>query len=157
MIFSTQTGITLRSWYFLPDQEIMNALLSQAENGIRVNILFSHHTRVPLIDLANRRLCHQLARSKAQIYRYDGRFMHAKEAWNDQGDILLGSANIDRWALRTNFECCLQINDQKLACQLDNELQTDTAYCHIPNTRLTDIWNDRHKRLVHEKRPLWHA
>jgi cardiolipin synthase len=129
LILSAKTAVTLRSWYFLPDEEIMNALLTQAENGVRVTILFSHHTRVPLIDIANRRLCRQLAQAGVQIYRYTGRFMHAKEAWNDQGDILLGSANIDRWALRTNFECCLQISDQALARRLSRELCADTLCC----------------------------
>jgi cardiolipin synthase len=131
LILSAKSAVTLRSWYFLPDQEIMNALLTQAENGVQVTILFSHHTRVPLIDMGNRRLCRRLAQAGARIYRYDGRYMHAKEAWNDQGDILLGSANIDRWALRTNFECCLHINDRELACQLSRELYADTQYCHV--------------------------
>lgn len=134
LILSAKTAVTLRSWYFLPDKEIMNALLSQAENGVRVTILFSHHTRVPLIDIANRRLCRHLTQAGAYIYRYTGRFMHAKEAWNAQGGILIGSANIDRWALRTNFECCLHIKDQELARQLTRELYADTAFCHTPDT-----------------------
>ncbi len=133
LILSAKTAVTLRSWYFLPDKEIMNALLSQAENGVRVTILFSHHTRVPLIDIANRRLCRRLMKAGVHIYRYTGRFMHAKEVWNDQGDILLGSANIDRWALRTNFECCLHIKDPKLARQLVRELHADTVHCHTPD------------------------
>jgi cardiolipin synthase len=135
MILSAKTAVTLRSWYFLPDEEIMNALLSQAENGVRVTILFSHQTRVPLIDIANRRLCRRLTKAGVHIYRYTGRFMHAKEAWNDQGEILLGSANIDRWALRTNFECCLHIKDRKLARQLSRELWADTAHCHTPESK----------------------
>lgn len=138
LILSAQTAVTLRSWYFLPDAEIMNALLSQAENGVRVTILFSHHTRVPLIDLANRRLCRALTQAGVHIYRYNGRYMHAKEAWNDQGDILLGSANIDRWALRTNFECCLLIHNPALAHQLSCELQADTAYC-CPSSHKRDL------------------
>jgi cardiolipin synthase len=129
LILGAKTAVSLRSWYFLPDAEIMNALLSQAEKGVRVTILLSHRTRISLIDWANRRLCHQLAQAGAHIYRYHGRFMHAKEAWNDQGEILLGSANIDRWALRTNFECCLHLHDLALASQLSRECQADAAYC----------------------------
>ena len=59
IILGAETAVTLRSWYFLPDKEIMNALLSQAENGVCVSILFSHRTRVPPIDLANRWLARQ--------------------------------------------------------------------------------------------------
>lgn len=135
LILSARTAVSLRSWYFLPDAEIMNALLSQAESGVRVTILLSHRTRVSLIDLANRRLCHRLAQAGAHIYRYNGRFMHAKEAWNDRGKVLLGSANIDRWALRTNFECCLHLHDAALARQLSQECQADAVYC-LPRVEL---------------------
>ena len=134
LILSAKTAVTLRSWYFLPDAEIMNALRSQAERGVRVTILFSHHTRVPFIDIANRRLCRLLAQSGVQVYRYTGCYMHAKEAWNDQGDMLIGSANIDRWALRTNFECCLRLQDPNLAHQLIGELQADVRHCYKQKT-----------------------
>ena len=129
LILATKKAVYLRSWYFLPDREIMNALLSQAERGVHVQILFSHQTRIPPIDIANRHLCRQLTRAGAHIYRYHGRFMHAKEAWTAEGDSLIGSANIDRWALRTNFECSLQISSQPLARQLTDELQKDLACC----------------------------
>ena len=120
----------------------MNSLLSQAENGVRVTILFSHHTRVPLIDIANRGLCRRLEKAGVRVLRYNGRFMHAKEAWNDQGDILLGSANIDRWALRTNFECCLRIQDPALTRQLTRELHADVVYC-LPRQKQDHRWLPR--------------
>jgi phosphatidylserine/phosphatidylglycerophosphate/cardiolipin synthase-like enzyme len=85
---------------------------------------------VPFIDLANRSLAARLSRSGVQIYRYTGRYMHAKEAWNDRGDILIGSANIDRWALRTCFECCLHIRSDELARQLTTVLRREArAFC----------------------------
>jgi len=132
LILSAKTAVTVRSWYFLPDQEIMNALLSQAEKGVKVTILFSHKTRVPLIDIANRGLCRQLRQAGATVLRYRGRFMHAKEVWNDQGEILLGSANVDRWAMRTNFECCLRIKSHELARRLTQELRVDESHCRKP-------------------------
>ncbi len=141
LILSAETAVFLRSWYFLPDKEIINALLSQAENGVRVTILFSHHTRIPLIDIANQRLTRRLAKASSKIYRYADCYMHAKEAWNDQGDILFGSANIDLWSLRANFECCLRITDLALAHQLSRELNADTSHC-LPPARVKG-WSGR--------------
>jgi cardiolipin synthase len=142
LILSAKKSVFLRSWYFLPDEEIMNALLSQAEKGVRVTILFSHHTRMPFIDIANRGLCRRLEKAGVRVLRYNGRYMHAKEAWNDQGDILLGSANIDPWALRTNFECSLRIQDVALARQLTRELQADAVYC-LPPQKQEGHWLPR--------------
>ena len=129
LILNAETAVYLRTWYFLPDQEILNALMSQAESGVNVTILFSHQTRVPLIDAANRLLGHQLTRSGVQIYRYTSRYMHAKEAWNDRGEIIFGSANVDRWALTSNFECSLRIQDSRLMNQLQQALLADLVDC----------------------------
>jgi cardiolipin synthase len=129
LILNTEKAITIRTWYFLPDREILNALLSQAEDGVQVTILLSDRTRVPFIDAANRMIGHKLANSGASIYRYQGRYMHAKEAWNDKGNILFGSANVDRWALHSNFECDLQIRDTYLARRLQQALAADLCHC----------------------------
>lgn len=135
LILSAKTAVFIRSWYFLPDKEILNALLTQAENGVRVTILFSHRTRVPLIDIANRWLTRKLTQAGVKIYRYADGYMHAKEAWNDQGDVLFGSANIDRWALHSNFECCLRITDTILTERLTRELYADVSCCLTPEKR----------------------
>lgn len=129
LILEAKRSVTIRTWYFLPDQEILNALLSQAENGVEVTVLFSHRTRMSFIDAINKNMGDKLTRSGAHVYRYRGRYMHAKEAWNDQGYILVGSANIDRWALNSNFECSLRIHDDRLARQLHQALQMDLCHC----------------------------
>lgn len=129
LILEADQSVTIRTWYFLPDQEILNSLLSQAENGVEVTILLSHHTRVPFIDAINKIMGNKLTRSGAHVYRYRGRYMHAKEAWNDKGNILFGSANIDRWALNSNFECSLRLHDDRLAKQFQQALHLDLCHC----------------------------
>lgn len=124
-----EKSITIRTWYFLPDRELLNALLSQAESGVSVTILLSDRTRVPFIDAANKFIGCKLAKSGARVFRYKGRYMHAKEAWNDKGDILFGSANVDWWALYSNFECDLHLNDANLARQLQQALAADLCFC----------------------------
>jgi len=126
LILDSEKAIYIRKWYFLPDQEILDALCSQARNGVAVNILFSHHTPVRPINLANYLHGHDLARSGARVYRYMDNLMHAKVAWNDQGKILFGSANMDEKAMRSNFECSLVIEDGELAEQLTHKFEADT-------------------------------
>ncbi|MCB8945892.1 MAG: hypothetical protein H6658_19255 [Ardenticatenaceae bacterium] len=135
LIWGAETAVTLRTWYFLPDREIMNALQTQAKRGVRVTILLSHHTRIPIVDLANRPLCRQLAAAGVQIYRYAAGYMHAKAAWTEAGDILFGSANFDHWALRTNFECCLHIKNEALAHELRLELLADIHHCQLSTSQ----------------------
>jgi cardiolipin synthase len=129
LILDADKEITIRSWYFLPDREILNALRSQAQRGVSVNILLSHRTRVPVIDWANHIHGHKLSVAGGNVYRFTGGFMHAKAAWNDRGAVLFGSANLDAKALKDNFECSLLLEDADLARQLGLAFEADLAEC----------------------------
>jgi cardiolipin synthase len=126
LILDAERAVYIRKWYFLPDREILEALCSQARNGVAVNILFSHRTPVLPINIANTLHAHELAKSGAHVYRFTDSYMHAKVAWNDQGQVLFGSANMDDKALRSNFECSLAIRDNALAGQLTLAFESDT-------------------------------
>jgi cardiolipin synthase len=126
---NAKRSIHLRTWYFLPDADLLNAMCSQAENQVKVNVLLSHRTRVRLVDLANAIHVHRLTCAGGRVFRYTDSYMHAKTAWNDQGTILLGSANLDPHSMATNFESCLQINDPTLARQLKQAFQADLDRC----------------------------
>ncbi len=121
--------IYLRTWYFLPDTEILDALQHQAENGVAVNLMLSHKTRVPPVDYANVIPCDRLAKSGGLVYRYHEKYMHAKVAWNDRSEILLGSANLDHVSLRKTFECCIHVIDDGLAQDLQRAFEKDKNSC----------------------------
>jgi len=129
LILNADRAIYLRTWYFLPDQEILEALRSQAENGVQVYVLLSHKTRVRPIDFANYIHCHDLAKSGGKIYRYTEKYMHAKVAWNNHGEVLFGSANFERMALKNTFECSIELRDHRLAGALRQSFEKDRLTC----------------------------
>lgn len=134
LILDAEREIYIRQWYFLPDREIMDALCSQARNGVLVNVLFSHCTPVLPINVANYLQGHELAQSGARVYRFLDGPTHAKVAWNDHGRVLFGSANMDDKALHSNFECSLIIDDSVLAKQLTHVFKDDIQHCLLQNT-----------------------
>ena len=144
LILNAEKSVYIRNWYFLPDKELLNALLFQAEREVSVNILLSDRTRVPLVDAANYITGHKLVRSGARVFRYTQRYMHSKVAWNGQGDIVLGSANMDTKALSGCFECSLQLRNPILARQLRQAFEND----HYLSTQQTP--------QTFPKRPLPH-
>jgi len=135
VILDAETDIYIRNWYFLPDQEILDALRCQAENGVRVHVLLSHRTKVRAIDFANHIHGHKLAKSGGRVLRFTGGYMHAKVAWNDQGEVLFGSANMDRKALNDNFECSLSFVDQELADRLTHAFEKDAARSFVQDEK----------------------
>jgi cardiolipin synthase len=138
LISEADKFIYIRTWSFLPDEEILNLLCNQAKKGVQVNILFSHRTRFRPLDYANYIHVHQLVEAGANVYRYVGNYMHTKVAWNNHDDILFGSANLESHSLRHNFETCLQINASSLTSELNHTFCNDltssvqqTAQSHL--------------------------
>lgn len=127
LILDADEEVYIRSWYFIPDREILNALHSQAVNGVRVKILLSDKTKMPLIDAANPILAENLTKAGAEVYRYTSRYMHAKAAWNNKGDVLFGSANMDDKALCGNFECSIVVRNLDLMNSLKTVFETDSS------------------------------
>lgn len=129
LIRSADQSLHLRTWYFLPDAEILNALCEQSRRGVQVNLMFSHQTRIRPVDFASHIPVRQLVQSGANVYRYTGAYLHSKVSWNDHGDVLLGSANLDAHSMHGNFESCLEINDPSLAWDLRRAFANDISSC----------------------------
>lgn len=127
LVLSTNDTIYFRHWYFLPNKEFLNAMLSQLERGVNIRVLLSHNTRIPIIDIANHIPIKKLVLAGAQISRYHTRYMHSKITWNKSGDIIFGSANIEGKGLNSNFELCLRINNQTLSNELTQRFSRDCA------------------------------
>jgi cardiolipin synthase len=150
LIRSADQSLHLRTWYFLPDAEIMDALCAQSRRGVQVNVMFSHQTRVRPVDFANHIPVRQLANVGVHVYRYAGSYLHSKAAWNNRGDVLLGSANLDAHSMHINFESCLQMNDAALAWELRRAFVNDLPACLFQTV-------ESYKRLTLAERILSHA
>jgi len=140
LIRDAEKAIYIRTWYFLPDQEIFEALLAKAESGVEVNIMLSNKTRVRPIDFANYVQAHKLAKAGARVFRYTEKYMHAKVAWNERGEVLFGSANLEKMALENTFECCIGVRDKKLATKLHRAFEADT---HLSIQQTPEIFRRR--------------
>ena len=127
LVLSTNDTIYFRHWYFLPNKEFLNAMSSQLESGANLRVLLSHRTRIPVIDIANNIPIRKLVQAGAQIFRYHTRYMHSKITWNESGEIIFGSANIEERGLNSNFELCLKIKSQTLSDELINNFNRDCA------------------------------
>ena len=125
LIRNAKKSIFIRTWYFLPDDEMLAALCAQAQRGVQVNVLLSHETRVRPVDFANYIHVHKLVCAGGNVYRYAGKYMHSKAAWADNSKVLFGSANLDAHSMHVNFESCLEIHSQKLAWDLRRSFYSD--------------------------------
>ena len=143
--------------YFIPDREILRALLDAASRGVDVRVLVPHRSNHVVADWLARGHYSALLRGGVRIFLYMDAMIHAKTATVDGRWSTIGTANIDRLSLTGNYEINLEIVDEDVADTLEKVFAMD-----LTNAReLTgDEWESRPtlnkvgERLVSPLAPL---
>ncbi len=116
--------IDLAMGYFYPHGKLLRALGRAARHGIRVRLLLTQHSDVPLARWAARGLYGRLLRSGIELWEYRPAMLHAKLAIIDD-TVIAGSANLDIRSGRINYELVAVVRDQALAEQARADFEED--------------------------------
>lgn len=132
--------VDITAAYFLPDRDILAALLAASARGVEVRILTPSVSNHVVTDWLSRGFYGRLLRGGVQIHRYQGHMVHAKTATIDGEWSTVGTANIDRLSLMGNYEINLEVLDPGFAAGMQEIFETDL----LKAERLTlTEWNRR--------------
>lgn len=136
-------SIDITQGYFLPDEEILGALLSAARRGVEVRVLVPEFSNHVVADWVGRGLYSRLLAGGVRIFLFQDAMVHAKTATVDGRWTTIGTTNVDRLSMTGNFEINLEVYDEGLARRMEEIFASD-----LTNAReLTrDEW---------ESRPTW--
>jgi cardiolipin synthase len=123
-IQDARSGIDLAMGYFYPHGRTLRALKRAVIRGVRVRLLFSQKTDVPVARWAARGLYGRLLRAGIEVWEYLPAMMHAKLAV--AGDtVIAGSANLDIRSGFFNYELIAVVTDPLLATQVSADFEED--------------------------------
>jgi cardiolipin synthase len=111
--------------YFIPDREILEALLDAARRGVDVRVLVPERSNHVVADWLARGHYTTLLRGGVRIFLYQGAMIHAKTATIDGRWSTVGTANIDRLSLTGNYEINLEIVHREVARTLEHVFAMD--------------------------------
>jgi len=117
-ISTAQKSIRVATPYFLPDDQLMTALLLAATRGVDVRIVIPMFNNHPLIGWAMIAHVSPLLLAGCRIWRAPLPFDHSKLMVVDKAWCLFGSPNWDTRSLSLNFEMAIEAYDPTLASQL---------------------------------------
>jgi cardiolipin synthase len=112
-------SIRIMSPYFLPDRELISALVTAARRGVEVDIIVPTANNLVLVDRAMTAQFDQMLKSYCRIWRAEGPFNHSKLLAIDGTWAYVGSSNLDPRSLRLNFEVDLEVIDRGFAGTID--------------------------------------
>jgi len=117
--------ILITTPYFIPGENILDALQMAAISGVKVKILVPGKSDSAFVDYAARSYYGDLLEVGVEIYLYQKGFVHAKTIVSDGQLSIIGTANMDHRSFELNFEVNSMIYDDKTAGHLRDAFYND--------------------------------
>jgi len=124
-IASASEDLLVANPYFVPGPRIIRSLLRAAKRGVRVRLLMSSRSDVPLMRLVGRSSYGILLRGGIEIFEMERELLHAKVMLVDGERVVIGSANLDQRSFHRNFEINCVIDSRTFGAQVRRELEAD--------------------------------
>ena len=116
-------SIRIMSPYFLPDRELISALVTASMRGVEVDIVVPAANNLVLVDRAMTAQFDQILKGGCRIWRSRGAFNHSKMMAVDGRWAYVGSSNLDPRSLRLNFEIDIEVLDSNFASGIGQKIQ----------------------------------
>lgn len=125
LIHMARRNIYIQTPYFIPDDDIRDALLIAAKSGIDVRIMIPCKPDHPFVYWATYSYLGEMIEAGARCYTYDNGFLHAKCMCIDGLVTCMGTANMDIRSFSLNFEVNAVVYSAKTTEKLMEAFEND--------------------------------
>ena len=109
--------------YFVPDREMISALITAALRGVDVRVVLPGYNNLPFVHWASRSMLWELLAYGIRVFYQPPPFVHTKLLLVDNIWSLVGSANLDPRSLRLNFELNLSVFGTELSATVSRHFE----------------------------------
>jgi cardiolipin synthase A/B len=125
-----EKSIHLTNAYFVPDEQIVRALMDASKRSVDVKLIVPGASDSSLAFYAGRSFYTELLESGVKLYERRGGMLHAKTAVIDGVRSTVGSTNLDLWSFARNDEINAVILGQEFASELEAMFADDIEASH---------------------------
>jgi cardiolipin synthase len=154
-IYLAKEEILITTPYFIPGDNILDALRIAASSGLSVKLLVPGKSDSRLVNAASKANYHYLLKAGVEIYLYKKGFVHAKTMVTDGKLSMIGTANMDYRSYELNFEVNAIVydvpfaenlrkvffDDLKQAQKLDEKLWDNRAFYYKLADRIARLFS----------------
>lgn len=135
-----ERSIHLTHSYFMPDDQILQALTDAAERGVDIKIILPGISDSKLAVYLQRQHYSALLKAGVKLYEHNSSLLHAKTAVVDEVWSTVGSTNLDFLSLLNNDEVNAVILNREFAVEMERMFARDLA---DSKQILRDEWENR--------------
>jgi cardiolipin synthase len=121
--------IQIATPYFIPNESILNALITSAKSGVVVELMIPNGSDSWIVQAASESFIKTLLDVGIKVYRYKKGFLHSKTLTVDGQFSALGSANMDYRSFDLNHEVNCYVYDKEIAAAVIHNFERDKEDC----------------------------
>ncbi len=146
-IFGAEQELVLTTPYFVPDEPLLEALISAAKRGVAVTLIVPERIDSVMARLASRSQYADLLDAGIRVMLFREGLLHTKTLVADRRTVLIGTVNLDMRSLWLNFEVTLAVYDDAFAAQVH---AMQARYAQDASELDESAWKARpfHTRLI---------
>ena len=147
-INAAKDSIKLVNPYLTLSSKLKKALRKAAERGVKVEIMVSLRSDIPLTPDCVFYNVHKLMKHGCHIYLYRPGFHHTKVIMVDGKFCTVGSANLNARSLRFDYEENAVILDRHVTAELERLFDNDKSDCDILTEDYWEQWRTPWQKFV---------
>lgn len=128
-IYNAQTEIIIVCSYFLPGKKLTRTLKKAAERNVRIRLILSGVSDVPLVKEAINYYYAFLLRNNIELYEWNQSILHGKTAVVDQKWTTIGSFNLNHLSSYASIEMNIGIDSASFGENYQKHLETVILQC----------------------------
>lgn len=120
MIMQAKKYIYIQTPYFVPDDNVLDALKMAALSGVEIKIMIPDKPDHMFIYWINQYFVGEILDLGVEVYKYNNGFIHSKLIVVDDEVVTTGTANFDCRSFYQNFEINVNIYEKEIAVKFRN-------------------------------------
>lgn len=136
LINSAENSVYIVTPYFVPDQALLNAIITAKLSGVKVTIIIPNNPDHAFVFGASLSYIGELIDIGVDCYAYDDGFVHSKLVVVDSSVTSIGSSNFDIRSFKLNFEDTAFVYSNYVAKIMEAQIEEDIK----KSTKLTSSW-----------------
>jgi cardiolipin synthase len=125
--------------YFLPGKRLLNSLKKASQNGVKIKLILSGISDIPMARRASCHLYAKLLRYNIEIYEWEKSILHGKVALIDNNWTTIGSFNLNNLSSFASIEMNVGINSAKFANDYHLHLDKIMEQCEKITPEILEI------------------
>jgi len=123
-IYSARERIWIVTPYFVPDENIVQALIIARHKGVDVKLITPKNSDHLLTDIVRSSYMRELAKNEVDVVLFEGEMLHAKAILFDDIGGMVGSLNLDNRSLFLNYEVITFVYSPRFITELEEWMET---------------------------------